>query len=84
MSVTYTLAGMLAGYFGARMNLQSSLQSPTALVFFAGLFTVLALSMFGFYELQLPSFLRDRLGRMGQNSKGGQYIGIAASKGPKS
>ena len=77
MSVTYTLAGLLVGYFGAKMNLQASLQSLAALIVFAGLFTVLALSMFGFYELQLPAFLRDRLDRMGQNSKGGQYIGVA-------
>ncbi len=77
MSVTYTLAGLLVGYFGAKMNLQASLQSPTALIVFAGLFTVLALSMFGFYELQLPGFLRDRLDRMGQNSQGGQYLGVA-------
>ncbi|MEH6825247.1 MAG: protein-disulfide reductase DsbD domain-containing protein [Motiliproteus sp.] len=55
MSVTYTIAGVLVGFFGARMNLQASLQSPSALLLFAGLFTALALSMFGFYELQLPS-----------------------------
>jgi len=77
MSVTYTIAGILVGYFGAKMNLQASLQSPAALIIFASLFSVLALSMFGFYELQLPSFLRDRLDRMGQNSKGGQYISVA-------
>ncbi len=77
MSVTYTIAGVLVGYFGAKMNLQASLQSPAALIIFASLFSVLALSMFGFYELQLPSFLRDRLERMGQNSKGGQYISVA-------
>jgi thiol:disulfide interchange protein DsbD len=77
MSVTYTIAGVLVGYFGAKMNLQASLQSPLALIIFASLFSVLALSMFGFYELQLPSFLRDRLDRMGQKSKGGQYMGVA-------
>jgi len=77
MSATYTVAGVLVGYFGARMNLQASLQSPLALVTFSGLFTLLALSMFGFYELQLPSLLRDRLDRLGQNRRGGQYIGVA-------
>lgn len=77
MSMTYTLAGVLVGYFGAKMNLQASLQSPTALVIFSALFTALALAMFGFYELQLPAFLRDRLDRMGQNSSGGKYAGVA-------
>lgn len=77
MSVTYTLAGVLVGYFGARMNLQAALQSPLALSLFAALFVVLALAMFGFYELQLPAFLRDRLDRLGRNSKGGKYAGVA-------
>ena len=77
MSVTYTLAGVLVGYFGARMNLQAALQSPLALSLFATLFVVLALAMFGFYELQLPAFLRDRLDRLGRNSKGGKYAGVA-------
>lgn len=77
MSLTYTLAGVLVGYFGAKMNLQASLQSPTALILFSALFAALAMAMFGFYELQLPSFLRDRLDRMGQNSSGGKYAGVA-------
>src|SRR5690606_12732237 len=77
MSVTYTLAGVLVGYFGARMNLQAALQSPLALSLFAALFVALALAMFGFYELQLPAFLRDRLDRLGRTSKGGQYAGVA-------
>lgn len=77
MSLTYTLAGVLVGYFGAKMNLQASLQSPTALIIFSALFIALAMAMFGFYELQLPSFLRDRLDRMGQNSSGGKYAGVA-------
>lgn len=77
MSATYTLAGVLVGYFGARMNLQAALQSPVALVLFSGLFVALALAMLGFYELQLPAFLRDRLDRMSRNSSGGRYAGVA-------
>ncbi len=77
MSLTYTLAGVLVGYFGAKMNLQASLQSPAALIIFSSLFAALAMAMFGFYELQLPSFLRDRLDRMGQKSSGGKYAGVA-------
>lgn len=77
MSVTYTLAGLLVGYFGARMNLQAALQAPAALVVFTALFVALALAMFGFYELQLPGFLRDRLDRMSRNSPGGRYAGVA-------
>ena len=77
MAVAYTLTGVLVGYFGAQMNLQASLQSPAALVIFSILFVALALAMFGFYELQLPAFLRDRLNLMGKNHRGGKYISVA-------
>ncbi|MEP4548029.1 MAG: protein-disulfide reductase DsbD [Saccharospirillum sp.] len=66
MATTYTLAGVLVGFFGARFNLQSALQNPVALSIFAGVFVMLALAMFGFYELQVPAFLRNRLSRVSQ------------------
>ena len=61
MSVTFALAGTLMGLFGASLNLQAKLQSPWLLIPFAGLFVILALSMFGLYELQLPEKFRDKL-----------------------
>ncbi|WP_062267246.1 protein-disulfide reductase DsbD [Endozoicomonas arenosclerae] len=61
MSVTFALAGTLMGLFGASLNLQAKLQSPWLLIPFAVLFILLALSMFGLYELQLPEKLRNRL-----------------------
>ena len=61
MSATYAVAGMLMGYFGASLNLQARLQSPWLLIPFATLFVLLALAMFGLYELQLPEKLRDKL-----------------------
>ena len=68
MSVTFALAGMLMGYFGASLNLQAKLQSPWILVPFALLFAVLALSMFGLFELQLPEKLRDKLLKADQST----------------
>ncbi|WP_157954443.1 protein-disulfide reductase DsbD [Saccharospirillum mangrovi] len=68
MATTYTLAGVLVGFFGARLNLQTALQNPIALSIFAGIFVVLSLAMFGFYELQMPSFIRNRLGQMDTGS----------------
>ncbi len=68
MSVTYALAGMLMGYFGASLNLQARLQSPWLLIPFSVLFVVLALSMFGLYELQLPEKLRDKLSQADQKT----------------
>ena len=68
MSATYAVAGLLMGYFGASLNLQARLQSPWLLIPFAILFVLLALSMFGLYELQLPEKLRDKLSKADQKS----------------
>lgn len=76
MSVSYSTAGILVGVFGAQLNLQALFQTPVVLILFSLLFATLALSMFGFYELQLPAFLRDRLDRLSQKSVGGPYIGV--------
>ena len=56
MSFAYTIAGVLAGMFGA--NLQAALQTPWVIFSFSAIFVVLAMSMFGFYELKPPSFLQ--------------------------
>lgn len=76
MASTYALVGTLVGYFGARANVQLWLQTPVVLIAFAGLFVLLALSMFDFYELQLPSFLRDRLDSLSRRQKGGRLLGV--------
>ncbi len=62
MSVTFAIAGTLTGLFGASLNLQAKLQSPWLIYPFAMLFVLLALSMFGLYELQLPASIREKLG----------------------
>lgn len=60
-AVTYTVAGVLAGATGDQ--LQAYFQHPAALAVFSAILGFLALSMFGFYELQLPSFLQSELHR---------------------
>jgi thiol:disulfide interchange protein DsbD len=75
MALTYTVAGVLAGLFGA--NLQAAFQSPWILSFFALVFVALALSMFGFYDLQLPSSLQSRLATLSNKQEGGTLIGVA-------
>ena len=52
------------------------LQSPAVLVSFAVLLAVLSLSMFGFYELQLPAAWRDRLSARNEKLSGGQLGGV--------
>ncbi|KAA0875882.1 protein-disulfide reductase DsbD [Nitrincola tapanii] len=75
MALTYTLAGVLAGLFGA--NLQASFQNPWIISIFSGLFVLLALSMFGFYELQLPNRLQTLLSQKSHQQQGGQVWGVA-------
>ncbi|MFD2112237.1 protein-disulfide reductase DsbD [Thiorhodococcus fuscus] len=75
MALTYTLAGVLAGLFGA--NLQVLFQNPWILSAFALVFVLLALSMFGFYDLQLPSSLQTRLATLSNRQQGGTLIGVA-------
>lgn len=73
-AVTYTIAGVLAGATGDQ--LQAYFQNVWAIGLFASLFVLLALSMFGFYELQMPSFIQSRLQTQAQNIKGGSLVGV--------
>lgn len=75
MAVTYTLAGVLAGLFGS--NLQAAFQNPWILSAFAAIFVALAFSMFGFFELQLPSALQSKIMQVQNNQQGGTLIGVA-------
>jgi thiol:disulfide interchange protein DsbD len=75
MAVTYTVAGVLAGLFG--QNLQAMFQNPWVIVGFVMVFVLLALSMFGFYELQLPSRWQTRLSDASNRQSGGQLGGVA-------
>lgn len=75
MSVTYTVAGILTGLLGA--NLQVMLQNPWIIGSFSALFVVLALSMFGLYELQLPHSIQHRLHQISHKQQGGNLAGAA-------
>lgn len=76
MALTYTLTGVLAGLFGG--NLQATFQNPYLIAAFASVFVLLALSMFGFYELQLPRALQTRLAALSNRQQSGSYLGVAA------
>lgn len=75
MALTYAALGVGAGLAGA--NLQATLQNPWLLGAFAAVFVVLALSMFGAFELQLPAWLGNRLDRAGRSQQGGTLAGAA-------
>jgi thiol:disulfide interchange protein DsbD len=75
MALTYAVVGVVAGLFGA--NLQAAFQNPWVLTAFAAIFVALALSMFGFYELQLPSSLQTKLTEISNKQQGGTLVGVA-------
>lgn len=61
MATVFGLLGVVAAWSG--QNLQVALQSPVAIWIVAALFVVLAMSMFGLFELQIPQGLTTRLGQ---------------------
>lgn len=75
VAVTYALVGLMAGLFGH--NLQATFQQPAVIVAFSLVFVALALSMFGFYELQLPAAVQTRLDAISRSQRGGSLIGVA-------
>lgn len=68
-ALTYTIAGALAGATGAQ--LQSYFQNIWAIGILALIFVLMALSMFGLYEIQMPSFVQSRLQERSHKLKGG-------------
>jgi thiol:disulfide interchange protein DsbD len=72
-AATYTAAGVLAGATGGQ--LQAYFQNPWAIGTFATILSLLALSMFGLFDLQMPSFIQSRLHYHSHKVKGGSYIG---------
>ena len=76
VALVYTLLGVAAALAGE--SLAASLQNPVVLVSFGALLLILSLSMFGVYELQLPSAVRDRLNTANSSLTGGQLGGVFA------
>jgi thiol:disulfide interchange protein DsbD len=74
MALTYALAGIAAGLSGTLIS--NALQNPWALGIGAAIFVALAMSMFGFYELQMPSFLQSRFTEASNRIKGGRFASV--------
>lgn len=75
MALTYTAAGVGAALLG--QNVQIWFQNPWVLITFSTLFVLMALAMFGFYDLQLPTSWQTRLSELSNRQRGGQYTGVA-------
>ena len=73
MAIVYTGAGIAAAALG--LQLQATFNQPWILVLFAGLFVILALGMFGAYDLQMPSGIQSKLSGVSGNQRSGTMIG---------
>ena len=76
MAIAYAAAGIAAAFSGSLIA--AALQSAWVLGSFALVFVVLALSMFGFYDLRLPGFLHHRLHHAHRRLQGGRVASVAA------
>ncbi|MCQ8105198.1 protein-disulfide reductase DsbD [Methylomonas sp. SURF-2] len=72
-ALMYTVFGILAALFGS--NLQATFQEPWVIAVFAGLFVLLSLSMFGFYNLQMPAAIQSKLHNSSDLHRDGSYWG---------
>jgi len=76
MAFAYTIAGVLAGIFGS--NLQAAMQDPFVVIAFALVFVALSFSMFGFFEIGLPSSIQSKLSKVSDSaSANGGVLGIS-------
>lgn len=76
MAVTFGILGALFAGIAKGVNLQAYFQSPWILIPFAILFVGLALSMFGFYTIQVPAGLQGKLSEISSHQKGGSFLGV--------
>jgi len=74
MAITYTLLGIVVALAGAQF--QAAFQHPVVLIALSILFIFLALSMFGVFNLALPSSWQNKLNNMSNNQKGGSILGV--------
>jgi thioredoxin:protein disulfide reductase len=74
MAITYAIAGIITALLGN--SVQAILQNVYVISACSIIFVLLSLSLFGLYELQLPSFLTNRLNNAAGKTKSGSYLGV--------
>ncbi|HUF71359.1 MAG TPA: protein-disulfide reductase DsbD [Gammaproteobacteria bacterium] len=75
MAVTYSVAGAITALAGNQV--QAVFQQPWIIASAAGLFLVMALAMFGLFEIQMPAAIQSRISRLANRQKSGSYFGTA-------
>ena len=73
MAIPYVIIGFIVAGVGASAT--ATLQSPPFVIGAAIVFLLLSLGMFGFYEIQLPTSLQNKLNQVSQKQQSGTYIG---------
>ena len=76
MAITYSLLGLIVASAGVQF--QAGLQHPAILISLIVIFVLLAVVMFGAYELQLPSSWQEKLNAMSNKQTSGSYMGVLA------
>lgn len=75
MATAYTIAGILSAKSGD--SIQAALQTPWILVAFAMTFVLLSLSMFGFYDIEMPKWVQTKMSKVSRNAEGNGVVGVA-------
>jgi thiol:disulfide interchange protein DsbD len=75
MSLTYAVLGIIIGLIGGRI--QAFLQNPWVIGIFSLIFIAMALSLFGFFSVQLPETLRRKIAKLSNEQKHGSFLGTA-------
>lgn len=76
IALTFGVLGAIFAVIGEALGIQGSLQTPWILIPSALLFIGLAFSMFGFYEIQIPSSIQSKLNERSNQQKGGSLLGV--------
>ncbi len=74
MALTYAIVGVVIALIGS--SIQAQLQKPWIIVLLSGIFILLAMSLFGLYELQLPSRWQRQVTEWSNRQKGGTLLGV--------
>lgn len=74
MALTYSALGLVVASMGVKY--QAALQHPGVLIGLSILFVILSLSMFGWFELQLPSSWQQKMSNISNRQKGGSFKGV--------
>ena len=75
MALTYSVVGV--AFAAAGNSVQAAFQDPWVIGTFSAVMLALALSMFGFYDLQMPAAWQSKLNEISNSQRSGTLLGAA-------